>query len=439
MISRRIATRFLRGISAGTLELTEDGTTTTYGTGEEPRARVEVHDPRAWRRMLRGGRGVGEAYMEGLWTTPDLTAVFRVGAVNVEKLDSLRRRIAPLRRPWRMVRGAFVRNTPRRSRRDIEAHYDLGNDLFSRMLDPAMMYSCGFFTSPSASLEEAALAKLEMVCNKLDLGPGDHVVEIGTGWGGFAVHAARTRGCRVTTTTISQAQHDLAVARVREAGLEGLVEVRLDDYRDLTGSYDKLVSIEMIEAVGWKDFDTFFRCCSGLLKPDGEMLLQAITTEDRAYEVEKDGPSFIRTYVFPNGCLPSHEVIAHNISRRTDMHMVGMEDMTAHYPETLRRWRSNFNSHTDELEGLGYDERFRRLWNMYLQYCEAGFMERRIAVGQFHYAKPKARDFLPDDTTSNDSDIAAHRGYRLRPPRRGSTAPAPASARSGSRGMGAGS
>jgi cyclopropane-fatty-acyl-phospholipid synthase len=438
MIARPLATRFLRGISKGTLEVAEGGLTTTYGTGA-PRAQMEILDPRAWRGMLRGSRGMGEAFMDGFWTTPDLTAVFRVGALNVQRLDHLRRRVAPLRRPWRGARGAFVRNTPRRSRRDIEAHYDLGNELFSRMLDPTMMYSCASFPSAAASLEEASLAKLEMVCEKLALGPGDHVAEIGTGWGGFAVYAASTRGCRITTTTISQAQHDVAVARVRDAGLEELVDVRLDDYRHLSGSYDKLVSIEMIEAVGWKDFGTFFRTCSELLKPDGEMLLQAITIDDRAYEVEKDGPSFIRTYVFPNGCLPSHEVIARNISRRTDMHMVGMEDMTAHYPETLRRWRANFNSHADELDRLGYDERFRRLWNMYLQYCEAGFMERRIAVGQAHYAKPDARDSIPRGDARDDTDLPAHRGDRVRPSRRGPSAAPAASTRSGSRGLGAGS
>jgi cyclopropane-fatty-acyl-phospholipid synthase len=440
--ARRIGTVFLGRITAGTLEVAEAGETTRFGTGEDPFARIEVRDPRAWRKLLRGGRGAGEAYMEGLWTTPDLTAVFRVGALNVGKLDNLRRRIAPLRRPWRRLRAFLVRNTPQRARRDIEAHYDLGNELFSRMLDPTMMYSCASFPGPEASLEEASRAKLEMVCAKLGLGPDDHVVEIGSGWGGFAIHAAGTRGCRVTTTTISKAQHRLATERVREAGLDDLVDVRLDDYRELPGTYDKLVSLEMIEAVGWKDFGTFFSRCSELLEPDGEMLLQAITVDDRAYEVEKDGPSFIRTYVFPNGCLPSHEVIARNVSRRTDLRPLGIEDMTEHYPETLRRWRANFNAHAGELAGLGYDERFARLWNMYLQYCEAGFMERRIGVAQFHYAKPLARARTPESPTERERDGSRtenrRAGDRLRPPRRRSPAPAPASAGSGSRRVGTG-
>jgi cyclopropane-fatty-acyl-phospholipid synthase len=411
---RRIAHLFFGRIHKGTLEIVENGVTTTYGSGS-PAAKVTIHDPRAWRRLLRGGRGLGEGYMEGFWDTPDLTQVFRIGALNVEKIDRLRQRIAVIRRPWRRVRGFLVRNTPQRSRRDIEAHYDLGNELFSLMLDQTMMYSCGVFAEPDATLEEASLAKLELVCAKLDIGPGDHVVEVGTGWGGFAVYAARTRGCRVTTTTISKAQHEVALARVREEGLEELVEVRLDDYRDLAGRYDKLVSLEMIEAVGWKDFGTFFSCCSNLLEPDGAMLLQAITIDDRAYEVEKDGPSFIRTYIFPNGCLPSHEVIGRNVARHTDMRPLETEDLTEHYPETLRRWRQNFDASTERLEELGYDRRFRRLWRMYLQYCEAGFMERRIGVSQFVFAKPDQRESTPHViTTESHGHRSARRPRRIR-------------------------
>jgi cyclopropane-fatty-acyl-phospholipid synthase len=254
------------------------------------------------------------------------------------------------------------------------------------------MYSCAVFEDDDVTLEEASIVKLEMVCDKLDIGPADHVLEIGTGWGGFAVHAALTRGCRVTTTTISQDQYDTALARVREAGVESRVHVLLDDYRDLRGSYDKLTSIEMIEAVGWKDFDTFFQCCSDLLEPDGAMLLQAITMDDAAYEVEKASKSFIRTYVFPNGCLPSRKVIAKCVARRTDFVTEHLEDLTPHYAETLRRWRANFEAVAEELESLGYDQRFRRLWRMYLSYCQAGFAERRIGLVQVLLAKPRWAD-----------------------------------------------
>ena len=393
-IARRIATEALSRLREGQLVLVEDGRTEVFGTGM-PRATVHVHSPRAWPALLRGSRGLGESYADGLWDSPDLTAVIRVAARNAVLLDDVRRRLTFVREPFQRVRAGFRRNTPQRSRKDIAAHYDLGNELFALMLDPLLMYSCAVFEHRDSTLADAAVAKLELVCAKLELGPGDHVLEIGTGWGGFAVYAARTRGCRVTTTTLSREQHAVAVERVREHGLEELVDVRLDDYRDLRGSYDKLVSLEMIESVGWKDFGTFFACCSDLLAPTGAMLLQAITMDDRAYGVEKASKSFIRTHIFPNGCLPSLEVIARCVARRTDLRTVGLEDLTPHYAETLRRWRANFDTATGALEALGYDERFRRLWRMYLAYCEGGFAERRIGLVQAVLAKPHwARDPL---------------------------------------------
>ena len=215
------------------------------------------------------------------------------------------------------------------------------------------------------------------------------MIEIGTGWGGFAAYAASTRGCRVTTTTISAEQHAYTVARVREAGLDDRVTVLRSDYRDLQGRYDKLVSIEMIEAVGWQHIGTFFHRCSRLLHPHGAMLLQAITIDDRAYEVEKASKSFIKEYIFPGGCLPSLEVIQRNVARRTDLQTVGVHDITSSYVTTLRRWRENFTTHRDELAALGYDESFRRLWTLYLAYCEAGFAERRICDIQLLLAKPR--------------------------------------------------
>jgi len=233
------------------------------------------------------------------------------------------------------------------------------------------------------------VAKLERVCERLDLGPDDHVLEIGTGWGGFALHAAATRGCRVTTTTISREQHDYATERIRRAGLADRVTVLMRDYRDLRGRFDKLVSIEMIEAVGWQHIGRFFHRCSDLLTPHGAMLLQAITIDDRAYEVEKASRSFIKEYIFPGGCLPSMEVIMREVARRTDLQAVGLDDLTPSYVETLRRWRHNFAAHARELDALGYDDRFRRIWNLYLAYCEGGFAERRICDVQLLLAKPR--------------------------------------------------
>jgi cyclopropane-fatty-acyl-phospholipid synthase len=398
-MARAIVLSLMRRIEIGRLTVVEDGRRTAFGRGA-PEATVCVQSPGAWTALLRGSRGLAESYRDGLWDTPDLTAVIRVAARNVEGLDAVRRRLTPLREPLQRGRAAFRRNTPRRSRKDISAHYDLGNDLFGLMLDPTMMYSSAVFDEPGMTLEEASVAKLERICDKLRLGPEDHVLEIGTGWGGFAVHAASTRGCRVTTTTISREQRDHAVARVRELGLEDRVTVLLDDYRDLTGQYDKLVSIEMIEAVGWKDFDTFFGVCSDRLAADGSMLLQAIVMDDRAYQVERASKSFIRTLIFPNGCLPSREVIARCVARDTDLHAVHLEDLTPHYAETLKRWRRNFDGAEAELEALGYDERFRRLWRMYLAYCEAGFAERRIGLIQTVLAKPRWRPAVTDSAAA---------------------------------------
>jgi cyclopropane-fatty-acyl-phospholipid synthase len=385
---RATALVLLRSIRVGSLTFVEDGARRMVGAGS-PAAVINVHHPGFWPLLMRGSRGLAEAYARGLWDSPDLVAVVRLAARNAVVIDRVRAATAPVWKPRQRVRETLHRRTRQRSRRDIAAHYDLGNGLFERMLDPTMMYSCALFHRPGMSLQEASVAKLERVCERLALGPEDRVLEIGTGWGGFAVHAAATRGCRVITTTISREQHDYAVQRVRRAGLEDRVTVLMRDYRDLRGTFDKLVSIEMIEAVGWQHIGRFFERCSELLTPHGAMLLQAITIDDRAYEVEKASKSFIREYIFPGGCLPSMEVIMRHVARRTNLQAVGLEDITASYVETLRRWRHNFLAHTHELAGLGYDERFRRLWTLYLAYCEAGFAERRICDVQLLLAKPR--------------------------------------------------
>jgi cyclopropane-fatty-acyl-phospholipid synthase len=387
-LARRVALAVLASqMRAGRLEILEEGRSLVLGAGS-PQATIQVRSPRFWGMLLHGSRGMAEAYMEGLWESPDVTAVVRVAARNAGEIDEWRRRFAPARVPLQVLRGIRARNTRSRSRRAISAHYDLGNEFFALMLDETMMYSSAYFPRQGMTLAEASTAKLELICQKLELGAHDHVLEIGTGWGGFAIHAAKTRGCRVTTTTISAEQYEHARARVSDAGVEDRVTVLSEDYRDLRGRYDKLVSIEMIEAVGFREFGTFFARCSDLLAGDGRMLLQAIVIDDRAYDVEKASPSFIRTHIFPDGCLPSLEVIARCVARHTDMRTVGLDDLTPHYPETLRRWRDNFEAAAQRLQDLGYDERFRRLWRMYLAYCEAGFAERRIGVVQMGLAKP---------------------------------------------------
>jgi len=376
---------------AGSLVIVEaSGRRRRLGNGS-PEATMVLHSDDAWAAFLGGSIRLADAYAQGLWTSPDLVALIRLAARNMPAIDRARTRLLPLTRPFELIRARRRPNDREQRRRDIASHYDLGNELFSRMLDPTMTYSCALFEDRHMSLEAAQEAKLEMVCRKLDLGPNDRVLEIGSGWGSFSIYAARTRGCQITTTTISREQHDYVVEQVSAAGLSDRVTVLSQDFRDLSGRYDKLVSIEMIEAVGWQNVGHFFERCSRLLEPDGAMLLQAITIDDRAYEVEKASRSFIKEYIFPGGTLPSIAVITDRLARRTDLQTLAVDDITLHYVETLRQWREAFIAHTEELEQLGYDERFRRIWMLYLAYCEAGFAERRISDIQMLLTKPRYR------------------------------------------------
>jgi cyclopropane-fatty-acyl-phospholipid synthase len=376
----------------GRIEVSEGGRERSFGPpGAELRAMVRINDPAAWRGPLRGSVGLGEGYVEGRWETDDLVSLIRIAARELRDMDGIRRAVAGPRGLWHRVRHLVPENTRTGARRNISAHYDLGNDLFASFLDERMMYSCAYFADDTISLEGAQLAKLDRICDRLRLGPENHLLEIGTGWGGMAIHAARRDGCRVTTTTISREQYELARRRVREAGLEGQVTVLLQDYRDLDGRFDRLVSVEMIEAVGWQYFDDFFRRCDELLADDGLMLLQAITIDDRIYEIEKAAKSFANTHVFPGGCLPSQGLITGCLDRVTSMKQVWVDDITAHYPPTLAEWRQRFFAAWERLRDRGYDERFRRLWDFYLSSSEAGFRERRIGDMQALFAKPGAR------------------------------------------------
>jgi cyclopropane-fatty-acyl-phospholipid synthase len=386
-IARRILFTVLSRLRVGRIEVVEAGRVRAFGPAEsELSARVEVHDPRAYRWTLRGSTGLGEGYIEGFWTTDDLISLIRIGARTMPTFDRWRR---PFRRPLLALQrlGRMVpRNTKTGAARNISAHYDLGNDLFAAFLDERMQYSCARFDNPGASLGEAQLAKLERICDDLELSHDDHLLEIGTGWGGLAIHAATTRGCRVTTTTISREQHAYATARVREAGLADRVEVLLTDYRDLLGTYDKLVSIEMIEAVGWQYFPTFFEKCAALIKPGGTLFLQAIVIDNDAYEIEKASRSFANTHVFPGGCLPS-EALIKSLGAANSIPVRAVDDITASYARTLELWRERFNAAAPRLQTLGYDERFGCLWNFYLAFSEAGFRERRIRDLQIVLAK----------------------------------------------------
>jgi cyclopropane-fatty-acyl-phospholipid synthase len=388
---RALVRALLRGTRHGTLTILDGGDDVTFGTPAPgaPAPRVTVHDRRFYRALLRGSLGVGDAYAEQWFDCDDLPELARLAALNMPALDRWRRAVRPFVALPQAASRWWERNTPQRARRHVAAHYDLGNDLFQLMLDETMMYSCAIFDATTTSLHEAQVAKLDVICRKLDLRAEDHVLEIGTGWGGFAIHAAANYGCRVTTTTISAAQHDLAADRIRAAGLEHRITLLQKDYRDLEGSFDKLVSIEMIEAVGWQYFDTFFSRCASLLAPDGAMLLQAITIDERAYGVEKAKRSFANTHVFPGGCLPSLSAISRSVARASDLRLIQREDLTAHYVRTLRCWRENFLAQLERVRSLGYDGRFQRIWELYLAYCEGGFGGGRIGDVQLLLAKPE--------------------------------------------------
>jgi cyclopropane-fatty-acyl-phospholipid synthase len=388
---RRLALRVLSGIRDGRLDLTEPGGhQLSFGRPESQlEAAVEVHSPHFYRAMLGGSVGLGEAYRDGVWDCDDLVALVRIAARNMAPLDRWRRRLHPVLAPLQRTVWRVPRNSHRAARKHISAHYDLGNDLFALYLDESMMYSAAVFPHPDATLAEAQEHRLERICRALELGPEDHLLEIGTGWGAMAAYAARNYGCRVTTTTISEEQREGALRRIKDAGVEDQVTVLLDDYRDLRGRYTKLVSLEMIEAVGWQYFDVFFRRCSELLEPDGLFFLQAIVIDDRLYEVEKAARSFSNALIFPGGCLPSVEVIERSVARETDMSMVWLEEIGAHYARTLELWRQRFIANTDLAAELGYDEPFRRLWTLWLAMSEAGFRERRLRDVQVLFAKPR--------------------------------------------------
>lgn len=389
---RRGVLRQLAHLEHGQLVVIDESERHVFGTvGSHLLGEIQIHDAAAWGLVASNGSiGAGEAYIHGYWSSPDLTAVIRIFVSNLEVLDALEGGLAKLGRP--LVQGLhwLNRNTRKGSQKNIAAHYDLGNDLFEQFLDPTMMYSAAQFLSPEDSLEQAQLNKLERICQKLDLKPSDHLLEIGTGWGSMALYAAQHYGCKVTTTTLSREQHAYTAQRIETLGLQDQVTLLLKDYRDLTGQYDKLVSIEMIEAVGHRFLPTYFKQCARLLKSSGLMLLQTITIREQRYEQARRSVDFIQRYIFPGGALPCVQKMLEIVSRDTDMNLLHMEDFGLHYARTLRLWHVNFRHAQVRLGELGYDEYFLRLWEFYLCYCEGGFLERSIGTAQLLLAKPSA-------------------------------------------------
>ena len=359
---------------------------------ETIQAHLRIHDAAFYRMTaLNGSVGAGEAYMEGLWDCDDLVSLVRILVRNRDRLDAMESGSARLG-GWAMkLLHAFTRNTRTGSRRNIAAHYDLGNPLFELFLDESMMYSSAIFESADESLETASFRKLDHICRKLGLHAGHRVVEIGTGWGGFALHAARHHGCHVTTTTISREQYDLASQRVQAAGLGERITVLLNDYRDLEGRYDRLVSIEMIEAIGHQYLDTYFQKVGSLLEPDGEALIQAITIEDHRYAQALKSVDFIKRFIFPGSFIPSVSAMTGAIAKASDLRLFNLEDIGPSYALTLKAWRERFHAHLPQVKALGYDNRFVRMWDFYLAYCEGGFRERSIGDVHLWLTRPQAR------------------------------------------------
>jgi cyclopropane-fatty-acyl-phospholipid synthase len=393
----------LRPMQRGRLRLTlPDGSQQLFGSGDEVEASIEVVRPEFFRKCaLRGDVGFGDAFVDGDWKTDDLVAVISWFVLNADQAPTLSgsRRRRSLSVNWLSLANRLAHllrpNTRRIAKENIRAHYDLGNDLYKLFLDPSLTYSSALFSSTDQPLELAQEAKLDALCQALRLQPGERVLEIGCGWGSFAIHAARRYGVSVTAVTISEAQRQEAVQRVAAAGLEHRIEVVLRDYRDLTGQFDKIASIEMLEAVGDRYLETFFATCDALLAPGGLVGLQMITCADRRHAELKRGADFIQLRVFPGSLLLSPARLLEASRRASDLNLLGWRDFGPSYGETLRRWRESFNQRIDEVRQLGYDGRFIRLWNYYLAYCQSAFSMRHISVAQAVFSRPNNRALAP--------------------------------------------
>ncbi|MEM7198820.1 MAG: cyclopropane-fatty-acyl-phospholipid synthase family protein [Planctomycetota bacterium] len=391
-LGRRVLTACLSRLEQGRIDLIENGDRQVFGDPSGRAATLEILDPGVYGALGFGGScGAAEAFMAGQWRSDNLPRLIQILAADEAALASVEGPIARLMEPATRLAYWLQRNSRRGSAKNIIAHYDLGDEFFALFLDPTMTYSCALFERGATTLEQAQREKIDRACRKLALTPDDHLLEIGTGWGSLALHAAHRYGCRVTTTTISPRQAAFAKRRIAAAGLSHRVEVLERDYRDLEGRYDKLVSIEMIEAVGAKYLPTYFDTCSRLLAPHGMMMLQAITIRDQHYAAAARSRDFLKQYVFPGSCLPSVAAISESVRDHTDLGIFHLEEIGPHYAETLARWRHAFLRREEEVRALGFDEQFTRLWEFYLCYCEGTFLSRRVGATQLLLAKPRCQ------------------------------------------------
>jgi cyclopropane-fatty-acyl-phospholipid synthase len=393
--ARNSLLKLLNNIELGHLTIEDQGEIFSFGEAKEkatPIAHISVNHASFYRHILFGGSiGAGEAYMFKIWWSPDLVQVIRVMALNMKVLQELDSKWSSIFNFICRIAHKLRPNTINKARENIAAHYDLGNNFFSLFLDKTMLYSAAVYPHENASLEQASLHKMAHICKRLQLTENDHLLEIGTGWGGMAIYAAQQTGCRVTSVTISQEQFNYAKAWVKREGLENKVNILLQDYRLIEGKFDKLLSIEMIEAVGHQFYREYFSKCSSLLKANGLMLIQAITIQDQRFEYAHANTDFIQQYIFPGGCLPSNAIIAKHINEDTDMQIIGLEDITFDYAKTLAHWRSAFFSNLEKVKMQGFDDIFIHMWDFYLCYCEGSFRERAISTAQFLFSKPAAR------------------------------------------------
>jgi len=400
-LARKTVLEKFQSLKGGRISVNDCSDAARFGDFDEDRlqATVAVSNQSFYRKLLVGGTiGSAESYIDNDWGSDNLTDLIRIMIRNMDSVTRMEKRWSRIRSAFHRFRHLARKNTVEGSRRNIHEHYDLGNEFYQLFLDPTLNYSAGifnksvsdkFFPDAQSPMHAASLVKMRHICQRLQLQPGQRVVEIGTGWGALAIHMAEHYGVHVTTTTISQEQYQHALAAVKAKGLEDQVTVLQKDYRDLDGKFDRLVSVEMIEAVGHQFLDTYFAKCDSLLEDDGAMLIQAIAISEQNYAAYRKGVDFIRAYVFPGGCLPSISSINNSIGRSTSMRMIGLEDISQDYADTLRHWRVAFMKRLPEVRQLGFDDAFIRLWHFYLCYCEAAFAERRCNSLQAMFAKNK--------------------------------------------------
>lgn len=382
--SRSLVHAVLSKLPYGHIEITEGCEHSHFlekSDNSSIKAKIHVHDMSMYRDFVKGGSiGAAEAFIAGKWSSPNLTNVIRIFAKAQQETDKLEAKKSLLNKVKNVVSHWQNKNTQSGSKRNILAHYDLGNELYTRFLDPEMMYSSAIYPDENSTLEQAQLHKLDTICQRLSLTENDHLLEIGTGWGGLAIFAAKNYGCKVTTTTISDAQFAYAEKRVKALGLQDKITLLKKDYRELTGTFDKVVSIEMIEAVGYEFLPSFFKQCNDRLKKGGKLLIQSITIADQRFEYYKNNVDFIQRYIFPGGFLPSVNVLNSHLTDHSEMVVEQIDDIGLDYAKTLAHWREKFTASWPELQTLGYDDTFKRLWLYYFAYCEGAFLERSTST-----------------------------------------------------------